>query len=78
MVCFVHTVREQGTEIWARSRHDGTMDLKLAIFNLRKHIKNIEITQCKKATIHQLTASKNVLFPGHNHMLTTSTDDPIL
>ena len=33
----------------------------------------------KKATIHQVTtmldASKNVIFPGHNHLLTTSTDD---
>ena len=36
----------------------------------------------KKATIHQvttmLTTSKNVLFPGHNHLLTTGTDDPSL
>ena len=36
----------------------------------------------KKATIHQLTTmlatSKNVLFPGHNHLLTTSTDDSLL
>ena len=34
----------------------------------------------KKATIHQvttmLTTSKNVLFPGHNHLLTTGTDKP--
>ena len=34
----------------------------------------------KKATIHQVTTmlgiSKNVLYPGHNHLLTTSTDDP--
>ena len=33
----------------------------------------------KKATIHQLTAmlstSKNVLLPGHNHLLTTGADD---
>ena len=33
----------------------------------------------KKATIHQATAmlatSKNVLFPGHNDLLTTGTDD---
>ena len=32
----------------------------------------------KKATIHQVTTmlatSNNVLFPGHNHLLTTSTD----
>ena len=36
----------------------------------------------KKATIHQvttmLTTSKNVLFPGQNHLLTTNTDDPSL
>ena len=36
----------------------------------------------QKATIHQLTtmlpASKNVLFPGHNHPLTTSGDDSSL
>ena len=25
-----------------------------------------------------LDTSKNVLFPGHNHLLTTSTDDPTL
>ena len=34
----------------------------------------------KKTTIHQVTTllatSKNVLFSGHNHLLTTSTDDP--
>ena len=37
---------------------------------------------CKKSTIHQVTTalatSKNVLFPGHNHLLTTGTDDPSL
>ena len=36
----------------------------------------------KKATIHQVTTilatSENVLFPGHNHLLTTGTDDPSL
>ena len=25
-----------------------------------------------------LATSKNVLFPGHNHLLTTQTDDPSL
>ena len=25
-----------------------------------------------------LAAPKNVLFPGHNHLLTTGTDDPSL
>ena len=33
----------------------------------------------KKATVHQVTimlaTSKNVLFPGYNHLLTTSADD---
>ena len=33
----------------------------------------------KKATIHQVTAmlatSKNILFPGHNHLLTTGADN---
>ena len=39
--------------------------------------------QCtKKSTIHQVTTmlatSKNILFPGHNHLLTTSADNPTL
>ena len=36
----------------------------------------------QKATIQQvstmLATSENVLFPGHNHLLTTGTDDPSL
>ena len=38
----------------------------------------------KEAAIHQvglttmLATSKYVLFPGHNHLLTTGTDDPTL
>ena len=36
----------------------------------------------KEATIHQLTTmlstSKNVQFPGHNHLLATGADDPII
>ena len=40
------------------------------------------LPQHKKATIHQLitmpATSKNVLFPGHNHLLTTDADDPTL
>ena len=32
----------------------------------------------KKATIHHVTTSKSVQFPGHNHLLTTGTDDPSL
>ena len=34
----------------------------------------------QKATVHQVTTMlatyKNVLFPGHSHLLTTGTDDP--
>ena len=40
------------------------------------------VTLGEKATIHQLSTtlstSKNVLFPGHNHLLTTGADDPTL
>ena len=40
------------------------------------------VSVAKKATIHHVTAmlatSKNVLFPGHSHLLTTGTDDPSL
>ena len=36
----------------------------------------------KKAAIHQLNTLlftyKNVLFPGHNHLLAAGTDDPTL
>ena len=36
----------------------------------------------KKVTNHQVTTmlatAKNVLFPGHNHLLTTGADDPSL
>ena len=38
-----------------------------------------QATLCNKTTIHQVTTmlatSQNVLFPGHNHLLTTGTDD---
>ena len=37
------------------------------------------LTLCKNATIHQITTtlatSQDVLFPDHNHLLTTDTDD---
>ena len=36
----------------------------------------------KQAIIHQVTTmlvtSKHVLFPGHNHLLTTVTDDTLI
>ena len=41
-----------------------------------------KMTLGKKATIHQVTfmlsTSKNVLFAGHNQLLTTGTNDPSL
>ena len=40
------------------------------------------LTLRKNVTIHQVTTilatSKTVLFPGHNHLLTTGTYDPSL
>ena len=44
---------------------------------------NLSMMHCaKKDTIHQVTTMlatcKNVLFPGHNHLLTTSSDGPSL
>ena len=43
---------------------------------------HVFVSLAKKATIRQLTTmlstSKNVQFPGHNHLLTTCTDDPSL
>ena len=40
------------------------------------------LTLGRKAAIHPVTTmlatSKNVLFPGHNHLLTTGADDPSL
>ena len=47
---------------------------------IMKHINSV--TLGKNATMHQLTTmlftSKNVLFPGLNHLLTTGADDPTL
>ena len=40
------------------------------------------IALCHKATIYQLTTmlatSKNVLFQGNKHLVTTGSDDPLL
>ena len=40
------------------------------------------LTLDKKITVHQLatmlSTSKNVLFPDHNHLLTTGDEDPTL
>ena len=37
-----------------------------------------KVTLGWKATIHQLTTSRNGLLPDHNHQLTTGADDPSL
>ena len=43
------------------------------------HIRTLSRSFAQKVTIHYVTTmlatSKNVLFPGHNHLLTTITDD---
>ena len=48
----------------------------------RNNTVNDSTTTVKKHTIHQVTTmlatSKNLLFPGHNHLLTTGADDPTL
>ena len=42
----------------------------------------LTLGKTKKAIIHQVATMvatvKNVLFPGHNHLLTTRADDPAL
>ena len=51
-------------------------------YSARVFVQHRRLTAPKKATIHQVTTmlatSKNVLFPGHNHLLTTGTDDLML
>ena len=42
---------------------------------------HIDCTKSHYPLVHvdtMLGASENVLFPGHNHLLTTDTDDPTL
>ena len=47
-----------------------------------EEIEHFSLLLHKKATIHRVTTMlatfKNVLFPGHNHLLITGADDPIL
>ena len=54
------------------------MRLQIKVFSI--HI--FYNTTQKNPTIHQVTTmlatSKNVLLPGHTHLLTTGTDDPKL
>ena len=53
---------------------------KVKVLNNAKTL--LEITLRKKATIHQVTimlaTSKNVLFPGHKHLLTIGADDTLI
>ena len=52
---------------------------QLPVYTQTIKVSNLQFTQREQTTIHQLTSmletSKNVLFPGHNHPLTTSADD---
>ena len=55
----------------------------LTVYNGHERLyKYSQFTLRKKAIIHQVTTmlatSKNVLFPGHSHLLTIGIDDPSL
>ena len=71
---------------WCNSNHNNQILPKWKVL-VRKQSKNswCVITQdrhCTKSHNDQVTTMlatyKNVLFPGHNNLLTTSTDDPTL
>ena len=58
-------------------------DLNVSLTSVGQHLSMLqECYSANKATIHRLTTmlstSKNILFPGHNYLLTTGSDDPIL
>ena len=66
----------------SNSKASYARHLFMLIFNeccLRYLIYSYFFALGKKDTIHQVTTKlatpKNVLFPGHNHLLTTSADD---
>ena len=56
------------------------MNMHCGIWNM--YPKSNEVSTGQKATIHQVTTvlatSKNVLFSGHSHLLTSGTDDSSL
>ena len=58
------------------------MASKYSCIEITQHLNLQLCSQRKKATMHHVTTmlvtSKNVLFPGHNYLLTTGTDDLIL
>ena len=75
---FFITPRDISSTRWTTRTHyacelAGTLALLWMI------CRQLKFTQRKQATIHQLptslTTSKNVLFSGHNHLLTTGADD---
>ena len=62
-------------ECWTRETCAG-------VLGEQHNLKLIYLCTMQKATIHQVTTllatTKNVLFPGHNYLLTTGTDDSSL
>ena len=70
-------VAELGAFVLSIYDCQSAMDSLITLFHVSGNI-----TSRKNTTIHQVTTvlatSKNVLLPGHNHMLTTGTDDMIL
>ena len=61
---------------------DSSKNKAKCSFSVTVKGKRVLIFHCaKKATIHQVTTmlatSKNVLFPGHNQLLTTGTDSTL-
>ena len=64
---------------WSKTELLGGKLLPAHLFGI--HL-NLPEHAVQKNTIHQeitmLATSKNVLFPGHNHLLTNSADDPSL
>ena len=64
------------TKDWAEQKSYDTGDYYMLVATVQHQV----IIHCaNKATSHQITTmqvtSKNVLFSGHNHLLTTGTDD---
>ena len=62
-------------QLWMQAWNSARMANRVASTVWRTKVRLYQ-----KATIHPLTTmlstSKNVLFPGHNHLLTIAADDP--
>ena len=56
--------------------------MEMSLYCYTGSLDELFLSLYKKASIHQVTTmlatSKNVLSPGHNHLLTTGTDYPSL